>query len=67
MASARSVNLRINPFPLVGATTRFSMVSVHSGDRFGSVWALEYYDVEDMNLIAPSFSGILNADYEAGA
>ena len=37
--AARSVNLRINPFTLVGATTRFSMVSAPLRDRFGSVCA----------------------------
>ena len=49
--AARSVNLRINPFTLVGATTRYSMVSAPLRDRFGSVWRLEYYDVDDMNII----------------
>ena len=62
--AARSVNLRINPFTLVGATTRFSMVSAPLRDRFGSVWRLEYYDVEDMNLIVERSARILNADYE---
>ncbi len=62
--AARSVNLRINPFTLVGATTRFSMVSAPLRDRFGSVWRLEYYDVEDMNLIVERSARILNTDYE---
>ena len=62
--AARSVNLRINPFTLVGATTRFSMVSAPLRDRFGSVWRLEYYDVAEMNVIVERSARILNADYD---
>ena len=60
--AARSVNLRINPFTLVGATTRFSMVSAPLRDRFGSVWRLGYYDVEEMNIIVERSARILEAD-----
>ena len=62
--AARSVNLRINPFTLVGATTRFSMVSAPLRDRFGSVWRLEYYDVDEMDLIVERSARILDADCE---
>lgn len=62
--AARSVNLRINPFTLVGATTRFSMVSAPLRDRFGSVWRLEYYNVDEMNLIVERSARILEADFE---
>ena len=62
--AARSVNLRINPFTLVGATTRFSMVSAPLRDRFGSVWRLEYYDVEEMNVIVERSARILNTSYD---
>ena len=50
--AARSVNLRINPFTLVGATTRFSMVSAPAPRplRLGAA-RLEYYDVAEMNII----------------
>ena len=63
--AARSVNLRISPFTLVGATTRFSMVSAPLRDRFGSVWRLEYYDVDEMNVIVERSARILNTGYEA--
>lgn len=63
--SARSVNLRINSFTLVGATTRFSMVSAPLRDRFGSVWRLEYYNVAEMNVIVERSARILNAGYDA--
>ena len=63
--AARSVNLRINPFTLVGATTRFSMVSAPLRDRFGSVLRLDYYEVEDMKVIVERSSRILEADCDA--
>ena len=62
--AARSVNLRINPFTLVGATTRFSMVSAPLRDRFGSVWRLEYYDVGEMEIIVERSARILSADHD---
>ena len=63
--AARSVNLRINPFTLVGATTRFSMVSAPLRDRFGSVWRLEYYDVAEMNVIVERSARILSAECDS--
>ena len=49
--SARSINLRINPFTLVGATTRYSLISAPLRDRFGSVFRLDYYSDEDMATV----------------
>ena len=63
--AARSVNLRINPFTLVGATTRFSMVSAPLRDRFGSVWRLEYYDVDEMEIIVERSARILDAEHDS--
>ena len=60
--AARNVNLRINPFTLVGATTRFSMVSAPLRDRFGSVCRLDYYDSDDMKVIVERSARILEAD-----
>ena len=60
--AARNVNLRINPFTLIGATTRFSMISAPLRDRFGSVFRLEYYDTADMKVIVERSSRILQAD-----
>lgn len=62
--AARNVNLRINPFTLVGATTRFSMVSAPLRDRFGSVWRLEYYSIDEMNVIVERSASILEADHD---
>lgn len=60
--AARNVNLRISPFTLVGATTRFSMVSAPLRDRFGSVCRLDYYDTDDMKIIVQRSARILDAD-----
>ena len=60
--AARSVNLRIKPFTLVGATTRYSMISAPLRDRFGSVFRLEYYDPNDMKVIVERSARILEAD-----
>ena len=60
--AARNVNLRINPFTLIGATTRFSMVSAPLRDRFGSVFRLEYYDPQDMKVIVERSARILEIE-----
>ena len=57
--AARSVNLRINPFTLIGATTKYSMVSAPLRDRFGSVFRLHYYDPDDMEIIVGRSARIL--------
>ncbi|MDP6548523.1 MAG: Holliday junction branch migration DNA helicase RuvB [Dehalococcoidia bacterium] len=62
--AARNINLRINPFTLIGATTRFSMVSAPLRDRFGSVFRLEYYGPEDMKVIVRRSARILEMDSE---
>ena len=60
--AARNVNLRINPFTLVGATTRFSMVSAPLRDRFGPVCRLDYYEPCDMEVIVDRSARILEMD-----
>ncbi len=62
--AARNVNLRIKPFTLVGATTRYSMISAPLRDRFGSVFRLEYYDPEDMIVIVERSARILKTDID---
>ena len=60
--AARSVNLRINPFTLIGATTRFSMVSAPLRDRFGSICRLDYYRPEEMKVIVGRSARILDTE-----
>ncbi len=60
--AARSINLRINPFTLVGATTRFSLVSAPLRDRFGSVFRLDFYERGEMETIVTRAAGILGVE-----
>lgn len=48
---ARSVNLGIQPFTLIGATTKFGMLSGPLRDRFGSVYRLDFYSDTEMSDI----------------
>lgn len=57
--ASRSINLRIYPFTLLGATTRFAMVSGPLRDRFGLVFRLDYYDKQDIEVIVQRSAGIL--------
>ena len=58
--AARSVNLRISPFTLVGATTRYSLVSAPLRDRFGSIFRLDYYEPSEMEVIVRRSTEILD-------
>jgi len=60
--SARNVNLRISPFTLIGATTRFSLISAPLRDRFGSVFRLDYYSMDDMERVVSRSSEILSVE-----
>ena len=60
--AARSVNLRINPFTLIGATTRYSMISAPLRDRFGSVFRLEYYEPSEMKVIVQRSARIMEVE-----
>ncbi len=62
--SARSINLRINPFTLVGATTRYSLVSAPLRDRFGSIFRLDYYSDDDMETVVNRSARILGIEAE---
>ena len=62
--AARSINLRISPFTLVGATTRFSLISSPMRDRFGSVFRLDYYNQPEMEVVTRRSASILEFDVE---
>ena len=64
--NARSMNLAIQPFTLIGATTRYGMVSSPLRDRFGSVYRLEFYGEEDMRTIVERSARILEITAEPG-
>ncbi len=58
--SARSIQININPFTLVGATTRSGLLSAPLLSRFGIKSRLEYYPAETLSKIISRSSGILN-------
>ena len=63
---ARNMNLRINPFTLIGATTRFGMVSPPLRDRFGAVFHLGFYDNDSMEIIVARSARILGVAIDDG-
>lgn len=62
--SAQSINLKIEPFTLVGATTRYAMLSAPLRDRFGTVYRLDYYDEESMRKILLRSAKIMNVELD---
>ncbi len=57
--SARSVQLTLNPFTLIGATTRSGLLTSPLRARFGINSHLEYYDAETLNKIVKRSASIL--------
>ena len=62
--TAQSINLKIEPFTLVGATTRYAMLSPPLRDRFGSVYRLDFYDQEAMEAIVARSAAIMGVQVE---
>lgn len=62
--AARSIRLQINPFTLVGATTRAGAVSAPLRDRFGVASRLEFYTPQQLQLIIERSAGILGIKIE---
>ncbi|MBI3229922.1 MAG: Holliday junction branch migration DNA helicase RuvB [Burkholderiales bacterium] len=59
--AARSVKLDLQPFTLVGATTRAGMLTNPLRDRFGIVARLEFYNTEELTKIVMRSASLLNA------
>lgn len=57
---ARSVRISLNPFTLVGATTRAGLLTAPLRERFSINCGLEYYDTKELVKIVKRSSGILN-------
>lgn len=60
--SARSVQLKLNPFTLIGATTRSGLLTSPLRARFSINSLLEYYDHEILTLIVKRSAAILNIE-----
>ncbi|MBW7925001.1 MAG: Holliday junction branch migration DNA helicase RuvB [Burkholderiaceae bacterium] len=59
--AARSIKLDLQPFTLVGATTRAGMLTNPLRDRFGIVARLEFYDVDELTQIVARSAQLLGA------
>ena len=65
-STARSVRLDLPRFTLVGATTRAGLLTAPLRDRFGMIHHLEFYTVEELQMIVLHSAGILNVEIEPG-
>jgi Holliday junction DNA helicase RuvB len=65
--SARSVQLTLNSFTLIGATTRSGLLTSPLRARFGIKFHLEYYDHEILTGIVKRSAGILNVKIDEDA
>ncbi|MEY4662539.1 MAG: Holliday junction ATP-dependent helicase RuvB [Pseudomonadota bacterium] len=63
--AARSIKLDLQPFTLVGATTRAGMLTNPLRDRFGIVSRLEFYTPEELTRIVTRSAGLLKAPIDA--
>jgi holliday junction DNA helicase RuvB len=64
--AARSIKLALQPFTLVGATTRAGLLTSPLRDRFGIVQRLEFYTVAELERIVARSSGILGVPIDSG-
>jgi len=60
--NARSVQLALEPFTLIGATTRAGLLTSPMRDRFGVVSRLDYYSPDDLYLIVQRSARILGVE-----
>ncbi|TXB63557.1 Holliday junction branch migration DNA helicase RuvB [Phaeodactylibacter luteus] len=58
--NARSIQIALNPFTLVGATTRMGLLTAPMRARFGINCHLDYYDAKTLRRIIKRSAGILN-------
>jgi Holliday junction DNA helicase RuvB len=65
--SARSVQIELNPFTLIGATTRSGLLTSPLRARFGISSHLEYYDFKILTSIVKRSSKILNVEIKDNA
>ncbi|MDD2489156.1 MAG: Holliday junction branch migration DNA helicase RuvB [Bacteroidales bacterium] len=65
--NARSVQIALNPFTLIGATTRSGLLTAPLRSRFGINSRLQYYNHNTLNLIVKRSAKILNTPIEENA
>ncbi|EAP87343.1 Holliday junction branch migration DNA helicase RuvB [Croceibacter atlanticus] len=65
--NARSVQINLNPFTLIGATTRSGLLTAPMRARFGISSRLQYYSTELLSTIVERSSSILNVPIDLEA
>tara|TARA_Y100000389_G_scaffold147619_1_gene146501 strand:- start:57 stop:689 length:633 start_codon:yes stop_codon:yes gene_type:complete len=65
--NARTVQINLNPFTLVGATTRSGLLTAPMRARFGITSRLEYYNTELLSTILERSANILNVSINSQA
>lgn len=66
--AARSIKLELPKFTLVGATTRPGLITAPLRGRFGIIFHLDFYGIEELQAIVERSAGILNVEIdEAGS
>ena len=65
-AGAKSLRLKLPHFTLIGATTRFALMSPPLRDRFGAVYRLDFYDQASIGTILKRSASILGIAAETG-
>lgn len=61
---ARSLRLNLPRFTLIGATTRYALMSSPLRDRFGAVYRLDFYDEQAIKAILKRSAGILGVEID---
>lgn len=62
--AAKSLRLRLPKFTIVGATTRYALLSSPLRDRFGTTMRLDFQSIESLELIVKRSARILDVDME---
>ena len=65
--SAKNMRLKIQPFTLIGATTKAGMLTSPLRDRFGVICRLELYSPEELQVILKRSASILNIEIDEDA
>jgi len=63
----RNIKIDLPPFTLVGATTRSGDLSAPLRDRFGIIFKLDFYSIDELSLIVKRTSRVLNVKIEEEA
>jgi Holliday junction DNA helicase RuvB len=64
---AQTAEIPLNPFTLIGATTKIGLVSAPLRNRFGAIFKLDFYEIEDIKKILERSAKILNVKISPSA